>query len=99
MTVPPVRAAPVEGGLHLCEIFLPQRHQGTKKTQISRSPKTVGFLPPFSGRLIRSRSPRPDSVKTYGNLVHGTAYRNTDEFPMPVTAARIGRLMALPERA
>ena len=26
-----------------------------------------------------------------GNLVHGTTCQNTDEFPVPVTAALIGR--------
>ena len=32
-----------------------------------------------------------------GNLVRGSACRNTDEFPAAVTAALIGRLMAFPK--
>jgi hypothetical protein len=96
MTFPPVRAAPVEGGLHLCEISLPQRHQGTKKTQIFHSPKNVRILPSICGRFVYSRSPRPDSAKRYENPARRTACRNTDEFPVPITAALIGGLMACP---
>jgi hypothetical protein len=57
----------------------------------------VRILPPISARFVRSRSPRPDSAKTYGNLVLETACRNTDEFPVPVTAALIGRLTGIAE--
>jgi hypothetical protein len=32
------------------------------------------------------------------NPARGTARRNTDEFPVPVTAALIGRLPAFPEK-
>jgi hypothetical protein len=52
----------------------------------------------ISGRLIRSRSLRPDSAKTYENLVCGTACRKTVEFPGPASAALIGRLKAVPEK-
>jgi hypothetical protein len=38
-----------------------------------------------------------DSAKTYGNLVRRTMFRKTDEFPVPVTAALIGDLMAFPK--
>jgi hypothetical protein len=61
-------------------------------------PKNVRILPPISGRFIRSRSPRPDSAKTYGNPVHGTACRNTDEFPVPVAAALIGGFSTFPKK-
>jgi hypothetical protein len=54
--------------------------------------KIVRILPPMCGRLIRARCLSLDSAKTYGNLVHRTARRNTDEFTGPVTAALIGRL-------
>src|ERR1700676_1499669 len=47
-----------------------------------RSPKNVRILPPISERLIRSRSPRPHSAKTYENPAHGTACRNTCECPV-----------------
>jgi hypothetical protein len=57
--------------------------------------KTVGFPPPISERLIRSRRQSPHSAKTYGNLGHRTACRKTDEFPEPA-AALIGGLMACP---
>jgi hypothetical protein len=52
--------------------------------------ENVRILPPISAHFVRSHRLRPDSAKTYGNLVHGTACRNTDEFPVPVTAALIG---------
>jgi hypothetical protein len=41
-------------------------------------------------RLAHSCSLGPHSAKTYGNLVRGTACRNTDEFPVPVREALIG---------
>ena len=37
-----------------------------------RRPKNVRLLRPISERLIRCRRLRPNSAKTYGNLVHGT---------------------------
>jgi hypothetical protein len=64
---------------------------------LERLSKIVRFPPPISGQLIRSRGLRPDSAKTYGNLVHGTACRKTDEFPGPAAAALIGRLMGIPK--
>jgi hypothetical protein len=57
----------------------------------------VRILPPISGRLIRSRRPRPHSAKTYENPVRRTACRNTDEFPVPAAAALIGGLTVMPE--
>jgi hypothetical protein len=61
------------------------------------APENVRILPPISERFVRSRRLRPHSAKTYGNPVHGTACRKTDEFPVPIPAALIGRLMAFPK--
>jgi hypothetical protein len=61
-------------------------------------PKKVRILPPVSGRFDRSRRSRLDSAKTFRNLVLETACRKTDEFPVPVRAALIGGLMAIPEK-
>jgi hypothetical protein len=69
------------------------------KPSLIRMPKNVRFLPPISGRLIRSRGPRPDSAKTYGNPVRRTACRKTDEFPVPVTATLIGGLTLISANA
>jgi hypothetical protein len=62
--------------------------QSGTRNQLS---KNVRILLPISGRLIHSRSPRPDSAKMHGNSVRRIAYRKTDEFPVPVTVAVIGR--------
>jgi hypothetical protein len=59
--------------------------------------KNVRILPPISRLFVRSRSLRPDSVKTYENPARGVACRNTDELPAPVSAALIGRLTPLLE--
>jgi hypothetical protein len=58
----------------------------------------VRFLPPISGRLIRSRRLRPDSDKTYGNPVRRTACQKADEFPVPASAALIGRFSVRPRK-
>jgi hypothetical protein len=58
----------------------------------------VGFLRPISARFVRSGSLSLDSAKTYENPVRRTACRKTDEFSVPVTAALIGGLMAIPEK-
>jgi hypothetical protein len=50
---------------------------------------TVSRVAEFSA--LPSRSLSPDSAKTCGNPVRRTARRKTDEFPVPVTAALIGR--------
>jgi hypothetical protein len=59
----------------------------------------VRILTPISGRFTRSRRLSLDSAKTYEYPARGTACRNTDEFPLPVTAALIGRFTAIPEKA
>jgi hypothetical protein len=51
------------------------------------------------GRFIRSRRPKPHSAKTYGNATHGAACRNTDELPVPVATALIGRFVPFAEKA
>jgi hypothetical protein len=58
----------------------------------------VGFLASLLRRFDRRHTIAPDSAKTYGNLVHGTACRNTDDFPGPAEASLIGRLMAFLEK-
>jgi hypothetical protein len=45
----------------------------------TRLENRVRILPSTSRLLIRSRSLRPDSAKTYGNLVLETGCRKTDE--------------------
>ena len=75
-----------------------QRRSRARKQQRRLSPSSyreaissnVRFMPPISGRFVRSHRLRPDSAKTYGDLVLETACRKTDEFPVPVTAALIG---------
>src|SRR5580704_19370660 len=69
------------------------------KPSLIRMPKNVRFLPPISGRLIRSRGPRPESAKTYGHPVRRTACRQADEFPVPVTATLIGGLTLISANA
>jgi len=59
----------------------------------------VGFLPPISKRLIRSRSPSPHSAKTYGNLRHRIACRKTCDFPGRAGVALIGRFSPYAENA
>jgi hypothetical protein len=56
----------------------------------------VRILPPISERLIRAHSLRPLSAKTHENPARRIACRNTYEFPVPVTAAIIGRFSACP---
>jgi hypothetical protein len=53
-------------------------------------PKLLLGAAPF----VRSRSLRRHSAKSYENPAHGTASRNTDDFPVPVTAALIGGFSA-----
>jgi hypothetical protein len=56
-------------------------HRPTRRRRAGcRCPKIVRFLPPISGRLIRTRSLRPDSAKTYEIPARGTACRKTHEF-------------------
>jgi hypothetical protein len=57
----------------------------------------VRILPSISGRFVRSHRLRPDSAKTYGNLMLETGCRNTDEFPVSARAALIGGLMVFQE--
>src|ERR1700676_5416704 len=64
----------------------------------NRMAKKVRILPPISARFVRSGSVSFDSAKTYENPVRGTACRNTDEFPVPVTAALIGPFLACPRK-
>lgn len=45
-----------------------------------------------SRALYPRHSLRPDSAKTSENPARGAACRNTDEFPVPASAALIGRL-------
>jgi hypothetical protein len=64
-----------------------------------RFPKKVRFTPrPELIFLIGRRAGR-DSGITYEFPARGRQCRNTDEFPVPVTAALIGRLMAFLENA
>jgi hypothetical protein len=51
----------------------------------------VRILPSISGRFVRAHRLRPDSAKTYGNPVRRTTCQKTDEFPVAVTAALVGR--------
>ena len=46
--------------------------------QVSRIP--FEFCRQFPRAFVRLRGLRPDSAKTYGNLVNRTAWRKTDEF-------------------
>src|SRR5580704_4258215 len=55
--------------------------------------KNVRFLPSGSGRFIRFRRLRLDSAKRYENPARKSACRNTDEFPVSVTAALMGRFV------
>jgi hypothetical protein len=63
---------------------------GERSDGRSWNPKNVRILPPISARSVRTRSLRPDSAKTYGNPVQGTACRKTCEFPLPEAASLIG---------
>jgi hypothetical protein len=60
--------------------------------------KNVRILPPIAGRFVRSRSLRPDSVKTYENPAREPACRKTNDFPASVAAALIGPLMTCPRK-
>jgi hypothetical protein len=60
-------------------------------------PKIVRILAADFSAFVRSGSLSFDSAKTYENPAGGTACRNTDEFPVPVTAALIGRFLAVSE--
>ena|ERR1700730_6375773 len=68
--------------------------------QFSRSPHepAIPEIPSNSAADFRPfdplSQPEPHSAKTYGNPVCGTECRKTDEFPVPVTAALIGRFSA-----
>jgi hypothetical protein len=65
----------------------------------NRQRKNVGFLLPISASFVTPRCLRLDSAKTYENPVRETACRKTDDFPVSVAAALIGRLMAIREMA
>ena len=54
--------------------------------------KPFEFCRRFLGVLSALATQGRDSAKTYGNLVHRTACRKTDEFPVPAWAVLIGRL-------
>jgi hypothetical protein len=60
--------------------------------------ESLDFWRRFFTRFDRRHPIAPDSAKTDGNLVHGSACRNTDDFLVPVTAALIGRLMTFPRK-
>jgi len=50
----------------------------------------VRIVPLISGRFLRYSDLRPDSAKRSGNPARRTAYRNMDDFPVPLAAALIG---------
>jgi hypothetical protein len=64
---------------------------------MSIASEKVRIVPPISARVVRSRRLSLDSAKTYEYPARGTVCRNTDEFPVPVTAALIGRFVTIPE--
>jgi hypothetical protein len=53
---------------------------GRSQARVPSVPFKVRILPPFSGRLIRFHSLRPNSAKTHGNPARGTASRKTYDF-------------------
>jgi transposase len=59
--------------------------------------RPVRFLTSLLRRFDCHHPSAPDSAKTEGNPARGTAYRKTDDFPVPVTAALIGRFVAFPK--
>jgi hypothetical protein len=94
------RVAPRFRGMSSPEAHVRERRAEAEPAwrDITSGSENVRILSPISHRFVRSRSPRPDSAKTYENPVRGAACRNTDEFPVPVTAALIGRLIARPRK-
>jgi hypothetical protein len=59
-----------------------------EERQPAFSSPNVRILPPISERLTVSRSPRPDSAKTYENPARGTVYRKTCDFPARADVAQ-----------
>jgi hypothetical protein len=72
--------------------------KGDEHSGRCNSAENVRILPPISGRLIRSRRPEAGFRQKRWQFGTRSVCRNTDEFPVPGTAALIGGLMSTAEK-